>query len=307
MLALVAACGGPRSASAPTAAPIPALPATSGTPAPAPARPHVIPKQTADVHVTVTGLQVTINGIAVSNKPMVADFVAIFGKPDRTWDQGGANKVHTWDKIGLLVYEPYDGRCISATFPYKPMSQSFNPATMFGGSIIVDGNKLTPATSLATVKKWPGATIPYSPSSVVFDKLDMHVFTMEESAPMGVIDLVELSFWQRGKRGEAVDELDEEPLTDRAGVLEVECKARDARACVRLALFCQTGVGAERDLERAFGFAKQGCEGGDAFGCTMLGNMYEAGSGTAASKDNARAAWRRACSLGDRAGCERAR
>jgi hypothetical protein len=283
-----------------TPAPAPALavasPGSASPTAPIAARPK--PARTAEVVVTITGPKVVMNDVEISGKPAVTDLVAVFGKPDRTWDQGGANKVHTWDALGVIVYEPFDGRAISVTFPYKPMKQAFDPKMLFGGSITVDGRKLTAATTLAQVKTWPRATMPYSQSSVVFDKGDVHVFTIEEQP--GTIDLVEVGFWQRGKADPG-----EEPEAelDRAGAIELSCNGGDARMCTRLALLHQVGVLAAKDPARTFELAKQACMRGDAFGCIVVGNMYEAGRGTARSQPEATAAWQRACKLGN---CSRA-
>jgi hypothetical protein len=158
------------------------------------------PTNTADVSVVVQGTSVVMNGKAISGKPMVADLEAVFGKADRVWEtKGGVNRIHTWDKLGLLVYEPYDGRCISATFPYKPFGSAFDPKTMFGGSVVVDGNRMTSVTTLGTVKQRPGATTPYGANSIVFDKGDLHVFTQADSDATA-IELVEISFWQKDRK-----------------------------------------------------------------------------------------------------------
>jgi hypothetical protein len=253
------------------------------------------PTQSSQLVVAVTS-DVAINGVAITGRPMVTDIVAVLGKPNRTWDQGGANKVHTWDKLGVVVYEPYDGRCISLTFPFKPMSQSFTPATLYGGTFTVDGNAITPKTTLAVITKWPGATSPYTNASVVFDKDDIHVFTQSEQAPAGSLDLVEISFWQRGTGEQPVETTD---------LSENGCRSGDASYCVRLAIAAQVGHAGSRDPKRAFGYAKLGCEAGGAFACTMLGNAYGAGFGTPKSLENARASWQRACKLGDPGGCAR--
>jgi hypothetical protein len=256
-----------------------------------------IPAQTSELAVAVTD-DVALNGVALGGRPMVTDVIAVLGKPSRSWDQGGANKVHTWDKLGVVVYEPYDGRCISLTFPFKAMAQSFTPATLFGGTFTVDGHAITPKTSLATVNKWPGATSPYTNASVVFDKDDIHVFTQSEQAPAGSLDLVEISFWQRGTGEQPVESVD-------AG--EQSCRGGDPTICVRLAIEAQVGFGGSRNPTLSFGYAKLGCEAGGAFACTMLGNAYGAGFGTPKSLENARSAWQRACKLGDPGGCARAK
>lgn len=299
-------CSGPPAKQPASPAHEPAAGPIAPVPLPGPVKPTAIPTRSSDVVVTVTGQRVVMNGVEISGKPMVTDLFVVFGKPDRTWDQGGQNKVHTWDRIGLLVYEPHDGRCISATFPYKPMSTGYDPATMFAGTIVVDGRRFTSSTKLATVKAWPGATMPYSPSSVVFDKADIHVFTIEETANAGAIDLVEISFWQRGKDA-TVKPAEPSSTHARTRLLELDCRAGDARMCTRLALIFQTGANAEKNPARAFTFAGLACEGGDAFACTMRGNMYEAGHGTKRSSLDARLAWKKACSLGDAVGCARAK
>jgi len=157
------------------------------------------PTRTTDVRVTVNGTKVTINGVDISGKPMLTDLAAVLGKADRVWDQGSGNRIHTWDRLGIIVYEPRDGRCISTTFPYKAMGQSYDPSTLFGGSILVDGKPLTSTTDLATVKAQPGATTPYGADSIVFDKDDIHVFTLAKGAAK-TLELVEVSYWQRDKK-----------------------------------------------------------------------------------------------------------
>ena len=60
----------------------------------------------------------------------------------------GINKIHTWDQLGFIIYEPTGnaGRASSATFLFKPMGQSYDPKTMFAGWILVDGQRY-PGTS----------------------------------------------------------------------------------------------------------------------------------------------------------------
>jgi hypothetical protein len=267
------------------------------------ATPVKIPKLTTEVDVVVSGKEITMNGVAVSGTPMVSDMEKIFGPPDRTWDQGGANKVHTWDAIGLLVYEPYNGKCISATFPYKPMTGSaYSPKTMFGGSITLDGKKLDSKLPLATIKLWPGATQPYSGASIVFDRDEFHVFTIEEEQPPGRIDLVEISFWQR-KTEERPTRRKPVPrvvVTDTAS----DCRGGDASRCTHLALAYQMGANGRKQPQQAYEMAKLACTGNDAFGCLMLGNMHDKGHGTTQNKGEARTAWKKACTLGYKAACD---
>jgi hypothetical protein len=314
LLALVVLAGcGPSAATKAKTAPTPTAPVASTPPAP-PVKPaYQIPTKTADVAITVTGTgpttKILMNGIEVSSKPMLVEIEKVFGKADRTWDQGGANRVHTWDRIGLLVYEPFDGRCISATFPFHAMgSSTFNPTTMFGGSIVIDGKPLTAKTDYATVLA-RGAEARYT-DSLVFDKGDIHVF-MTAEGPTKVLDLVEISFWQRGKDTAPTvdDEQVPEPKKDPNGIgaMESACVGGDAKQCTSLAFEYQTGTHVPKDADRSFFYAKKGCDGGHAFGCTTLGYMYDAGRGVTASKAEAKRAWQRACSLGDDVGCSLAK
>jgi len=232
---------------------------------------------------------------------MLSDIETVLGPPDRTWDSKGANKVHTWDRLGVVVYEPYDGRCVSLTFPYKTMPSSYTPHTLFGGSIALDGRRLERTLTVAKVKQWPGATQPYTPASIVFDRGDFHVFTINEKTGNS-LDLVEISFWQRGRP--EIRNKPKVPPRLASNEIEEDCRGGDATRCTNLALVFQTGANGRKNIDRAFELAKLACTGGDAFGCLMLGNMHDAGRGTARSKTEARAAWQRACKLGFKAACD---
>ncbi len=263
---------------------------------------HARPQRTADVRVVVSKQKVTLDGATLSGTPMVSDVEAILGPSDRTWDtRGGANKVHTWDRLGVLVYEPYDGRCVSITLPFKPMSTSYSPKTLFGGSITVDGKHIGPTMTLPAIKRMPGAKQPYTNKSVVFDRGDFHVFTINER-PGNTLDLVELSFWQRG-RGDFKEKPKHLPRTVTSEP-EEDCRDGDAPLCTYLALGYQTGATGLKSPTSAFELAQLACKGGDAFGCLMLGNMHAAGRGTSRSKPDALAAWQRACKLGLAPACQ---
>ncbi len=297
MCALVVGCGSTKPTTGPAAA---------GSGSSSLVGQHRLPQTSADVHVVITGKTIQINGVPLSGKPTVRDMQAIFGKADRTWDSGGANKVHTWDNLGLLVYEPYDsdgttgdGRCISATFAYKPMSPSFSPKVMFGGTIQLDGKAFDPTLSLKAVLKWPAATQPYTKASLVFDREEFHVFTIEETDGTN-LDLVEISFWQKAQDKEKP----KRPIPRVAELDEDDCKNGDVPHCTNRALAHQTGASGRRNFERAFELVRIACAGGDVFGCLMLGNMYDAGKGTAQNKAEAKTAWKRGCTLGYKPACD---
>src|SRR6185503_5718500 len=111
-------------------------------------------------------------------------------------------------------------------------------------------------------------------ASIVFDRDDFHVFTIEEERPAGSIDLVEISFWQRGKEDRLPTR---RPPPARVAVSDeaTDCRAGDATRCTHLALALQTGANGRKQPQQAFEMAKLACTGNDAFGCLMLGNMYE--------------------------------
>lgn len=266
---------------------------------------HRLPQRTADVRIIVTGKVITFNGVPLSGHPTIADIKAIYGEPDRTWDSGGANRIHTWDALGVLVYEPYaadgrtgDGRCISATFPFKAMSPSFSPKALFGGTVTLDHKTFAPKLSLGGMLKWPGATQPYTKQSIVFDREEFHVFTIEENAGKG-LDLVEISFWQTPdvKPGRPAPRVPDNTDGD-------DCKPDDVPHCTNRALAYQSGTAGRKSFERAFELVKIACAGGDVFGCVMIGNMHDAGKGTPQNKAEAKTAWKRACTLGYKPACE---
>lgn len=167
----------------------------------APAKVIKNPKRTQDVVIGITGTAITANGVPVTGNGMVADWIAIYGKPDRTWTNSAKiNKIHTWDKLGFIIYEPYGnpGRATSVTFLFKPMKMEYDPKTMFAGSIVVDGGDLTAQTELNKVKSRTGATLPYGANSVVFPKGAFNVFTTGKNGPL---ELVELAMWKTEKPG----------------------------------------------------------------------------------------------------------
>jgi len=161
---------------------------------PPPAKPLRFPKRTQDVVIAISGTKILANGVAVTGNGTVADWIAVYGKPERTWAGGGINKIHTWDRLGFIVYEPTSnaGRASSVTFLYKPMGQAYDPKVMFDGYLLVDGTDYATATT-SVLKTKPGATTPYGAGTVVFPKGAFNVFTQGKSE---TLDLVELAMWK---------------------------------------------------------------------------------------------------------------
>jgi hypothetical protein len=188
LAALVAACGGgDKDPGGGQGSAAPKDPGSAATP---PAKPD-------KVTVVVTGQKVTINGTDMGLKPMIADLEKVLGKPDRTSDMPqGVNKIYTWDKYGVVAYDPKDGRCISTTFPYKPMGTDFSPKAMFNGTITVDGKAIPVGTDIGELKKVTDATQPYGADSMVINRGEIHVFTSQKGSGL---DLVEVSYWNKPK------------------------------------------------------------------------------------------------------------
>lgn len=161
---------------------------------PPPAKPTKFPKRTQDVVIAIDGTKIVANGVAITGNGTVADWIAIYGKPDRSWTGTGINKIHTWDQLGFIVYEPTSnaGRASSATFLYKPMGQKYDPKVMFAGYLLVDGTDYA-TTNISVLKTKPGATTPYGAGFVVFQRGAFNVFTQGKNGPL---ELVELAMWK---------------------------------------------------------------------------------------------------------------
>ena len=56
---------------------------------------------------------------------------------------------------------------------------------------------------------------------------------------------------------------------------DLACDLGDLVACTKLGDLHMTGVGVERDADKAFAYATRGCEGGVAAACTDLGWLHE--------------------------------
>ncbi|MEO7094242.1 MAG: hypothetical protein ABI175_13385, partial [Polyangiales bacterium] len=124
-----------------------------------PAKPHdpedepepAKPKLTGPV-IVLDDKQLTIDGVKLGLLPHVPDFVALFGKAERTDPTG--NVIHIYEKRGLLLYETPDaGRVIELTviFGEQP-GFPFTPKKMFAGTLVVQGMRIDATTTLESVK-----------------------------------------------------------------------------------------------------------------------------------------------------------
>jgi hypothetical protein len=96
--------------------------------------------------------QLTIDGVAVTLLPTVPDFVALFGKAERTDPTG--NVIHVYENRGLLLYEaPGAGRVIELTVIFGDQPGfPFTPKKMFAGTLLVQGMPITGKTTLVDIK-----------------------------------------------------------------------------------------------------------------------------------------------------------
>ena len=95
--------------------------------------------------------QLTIDGKTIPPLPFVTDFVAIFGKAERTDPSG--NTIHIYESRGLLLYETSGGRVIELTviFGEQP-GFPFTPKKMFKGTLVVQGMRIEETTTLDAIK-----------------------------------------------------------------------------------------------------------------------------------------------------------
>lgn len=95
-----------------------------------------------------------INDTRVKLPITAADLENIIGKPDRTME--GARKVSTWDKLGLTGYQKTDSDEfieIGVILNVTDNAFDFTPEKPFSGSFIIDGAKITTASTRNTVNQ----------------------------------------------------------------------------------------------------------------------------------------------------------
>lgn len=109
---------------------------------------------TEKTSVEVRGSKFYLNGNVVKLPVAVSAIEKIIGRPDRTME--GARKVSTWDKLGLIGYQPTESDEfieIGVILNIAENAFDFMPATLYRGSLIVDGVKITSASTLNAVNR----------------------------------------------------------------------------------------------------------------------------------------------------------
>lgn len=100
--------------------------------------------------------------VSVSSNWSIESFVKVLGQPDR--QHNGYNKVHTYDNLGILLFEKMTNKVPSGTvieiqFHYKVIEPNeLTPVGNFNGSIQVDKQilttRLTPSEMKKNLRKW---------------------------------------------------------------------------------------------------------------------------------------------------------
>lgn len=102
-----------------------------------------------------TGL--LIGPTRIPAKPLIADFVAIYGKADRIEEL--ANRIHVYESKGILLYETPggSGRVIELTLFFDRVPDiSFAPKSDFAGSLTVLGKPIDKSLKIADLPtKYP--------------------------------------------------------------------------------------------------------------------------------------------------------
>ncbi|MFZ1701676.1 MAG: hypothetical protein WBO10_10380 [Pyrinomonadaceae bacterium] len=110
--------------------------------------------KTSDVRIEIKNSQFYLSSKLVKLPITANELEKIIGKPDRSLE--GVNKVSTWDKLGLVGYQKLgsdDYHEIGIVLDVKENKFEFNPSNTFQGSFIIDGVRVTPASSLNSLNQ----------------------------------------------------------------------------------------------------------------------------------------------------------
>jgi hypothetical protein len=238
-----------------------------------------------------------LGGYVFGPTPTLAEFRAVLGAPDRTVDL--ANRIHTYDRLGIILYEPYDGHVSAANVYFARSDLEFGPRETYRGTATIVGTAVTGATPVAALALLPGATY-----DSMFDEYDLE---------LGACSLILEHRNGESTLAEIAIQFQDAPVAPTAGgaparhPLEPMCLAGRAEICTDVALAYQAGIGVPEDATQAARFARLGCDGGDGMACFTLAVLTESGDGVPASHAESQRLMRRACSLGTELACELAR
>lgn len=112
------------------------------------------PSKLAGTSIEIKNSTFYLNGKQV-NLPIAADELEkIVGKPDRSFE--GVRKVSTWDAQGLIAYQKAGETAfieIGVILDIKENAFEFSPRQKFSGSLMIDGARVTGASSLTSVNR----------------------------------------------------------------------------------------------------------------------------------------------------------
>lgn len=269
----------------PPATPSKALVASASS---ATTEPSAGPIAPADLSISLASSGVSVNGAALK-APSVDDVERFLGPADRVEEL--ANRLHVFERYGIVAYEPYNGRVDSITIYFVPEDFSFMPKHMYSGHVDLDGKPMDATTPLSSLPK-ERSDADYTPWNMRGEGFSLYIPTDPGQTKLARLSL---TFTQP-----AAAKLASHPR-------EAECKSGSPKACLSVSLAYESGDGVAKDETKAAAFAKLSCDQGDAMGCFMFGNHLRDGSGVARSASDAKLAYKRGCKLGLDLACEMAK
>ncbi|HVZ86437.1 MAG TPA: hypothetical protein VHG72_05685 [Polyangia bacterium] len=238
-----------------------------------------------DVEIVWNQGRIWINGTALAASPTVNEVLAVIGPADRV--SSLANRVHTFDKLGVHIYEPFGGRIVCITIDLRKFDADIGPAATYQGKLTIQGASIDSTSGLGDARRLSGAKV--SRDGDVRIGSDGRTVLIPKPRSGEVLGEVDLNF--------------PEPSSRADGALpgEAECRAGDTQGC----LFAARASGPQ-DPRRVF-FAEKACAGNNAFGCFLLAMAYQNGDGVQQSAERAQELHKKACALGDKPECSRVR
>jgi hypothetical protein len=240
-------------------------------------------REPSEVEIALSSEGVSINGEQL-HAPTVETFSRLFGPADRT--EENMDRMHTYDRYGLLLYEPYDGKVKSALILLSPSDRTHDPAKTFSGRVTLDGQTVSGQTKYAAMpmQQTDAKGYPWNYRGKGFS-----LFVVE-SKPASLVQSVSIHF-------------DHGPPTAKTHPRESVCRSGDADACFSVALEFNKGEFVAEDHVKALEFSDLACAGDVALACFQSARWYRDGIGTEAAPDKSKHAFKRACDLGLQLAC----
>ncbi len=230
--------------------------------------------------ITRTGI--TLNDVAIPLQPKLEFLVGLLGKPSRVTT--GANRVHVYDELGVLLYEPYDGNVKQITIQLTARERyEHTPHEAFAGALTVGQRMLDANTETELGARVTGSVLD-TKTSYRFPAQGYGVSL--NGSPKHALEDVVVDFQRPPYTGS-------EPHPQ-----ELECERGNAAACSVLAFSFSSGHDFPKNYAKALRYGTKACQGGSALGCVILASIHREGKGIPASHVKAREYDLRACQLG---------